>query len=276
MNESTPACDLLVAMQRLQFNRAAKLDSRLFIAQLATLVVALASLFLPYEHWASLLGVCSVALASATLLLLYQSRRKRALAEKARRATVLVGGLGMSLSEGELRRLAALANATPDEMVKWSDPDYFATKEPPGVKRATDMAEENAFWSYNLYHASQLTMYLWSLVPAAIAAAGFLLTLSLLPGSTNSQQVKVFSTIASSLILLELLTRTAQYGVAAGETEAVYERLANIRSAGYSKDDLMLALMDYNAAVESAPLMAWGVHRRNKERLETLWHQHYK
>ena len=216
-------------------------------------------------------AACSSAiLAFVAFGFLLQGKKERASAEKARRATVLVGGLGKTLSGDEILILQALANATDAELEKHRNKDYFRTKEPAGPKRAAEMALENAFWSFNLYRAARSVMWLSTLVITALVAVWLLFALGVLPGA-HPRQVMVLSAIASSLVLLELLARTIQYGTAGAQAEELYRRLLRIRDASCPENDLIMALMDYNSTVESAPMIPSWVYRWKWKGIDDLY-----
>jgi hypothetical protein len=267
--------DLLVSLQRLEFERSADLDRRQLILQAAVAVLSAASQFLPNNGLSALATVASLLMVGLAFWLIHRSRQRRALGEKARRATLLVDGLGLKLSATELRRFAALSREPPDELAKWNDPAYYDASDPPSVQRAAAMLEESAFWSVHLFRASAERMQIWSLASGISVLVCLLLALSLLPAGANSSAVRLFSTLTSSWVFFETLGRVIQYHSAANEAEDVLQHLLRIRQSGYPKDDFLLALVNYNSAVEGAPMMAPGVYKANRDRLNKIWREKY-
>jgi hypothetical protein len=163
----------------------------------------------------------------------------------------------------------------PQEVEAWKEPGYFAATEPPGVQRAAAMLQESAFWSTHLFRASAARMQIW-LVGCGIAALVCLLAGPVLwPGAAHRVLIPVFSVLASSLVFLEWLIRVMQYHAAAIETGEILQRLESLRAAGFPKDDFLLILVDYNSAVEAAPMMAPGVFKANHDRLDRIWREQY-
>jgi hypothetical protein len=61
------------------------------------------------------------------------------------------------------------------------------------------------------------------------------------------------------------------YFTAAHDLSKLQARLESIRARGYPLADLLLALCDYNSAVESAPMFVPGVYEANRDRFNELW-----
>jgi hypothetical protein len=265
---------LFVALQRSEFDRAAKLDRWQLGIQVLIAVLSAVSQLLPNNGLAATAAILLAAGVVLTFWLIHRSRERRSLGEQARRATLLVEGLGLRLSAADLRRFAALAEDKPEELAKWADPEYYDAVGPPSVEKAAAMLEESAFWSTHLFRASATRMQIWLVVSGIAALLCLLLALSLFPGVSSPIPIRVFSTLASSLIFFEALGRSIQYRSAAGQAADILERLARIRQAGYPKDDFFLALVDYNSAVENAPMMAPGVYAANCDRLNRIWKEY--
>lgn len=266
--------DLLVSVQRSEFDLAAKLDKRQLCAQLASGLLAVFSLWLPNGIWGNVMAIVLLVLAGVTMWLVMEMRKHRSVGEKARRATLLVDGLGIAISGGELRRFATLTKATEEELHQWEEPAYFSSQEKPGVLRAVNMLQESAFWSENLYLASgrrAAALVIWTGVIAIIC---FLLALSVLGATQASLQVRVFSTVASSLVWFELLARMLHYSAAAQHAKEVLLRLEKGIAGPNASDEWLLALVDYNSVVETAPMMFPGVYAANRDRLNRLWDQY--
>jgi len=271
MFEELTELEKLVAVQRYEFSRAARLDLIVFILQTVTAVLAVLSVALPQGLLSGVLAPTSLGVIVAAFWFNHQSRLHRIISEKARRATLLVGGLGLALSQTEIRRLTSATGASPEELMDMHDPTFFATAEGPGVKRATDMLEESAFWSTYLFRASGDRVQWWMAIAVSMTAICFLLALQVFHSADTSLQVKFFSAIASSIVSIEFLTRCLLYRIAARDTDSVVVKLDHVRELNYPQDGFLWAMTEYNSAVESAPLMAPGVYKKNKSRIEQIW-----
>jgi hypothetical protein len=178
MSQIKTSRDLLIALQRMEFERAATLDLQQLVLQGIALVLAVAAFFLPDEQWAWFISPVSIVPVLWAFWLIHRSRESRSLAEKARRVTVLVDGLGFRLSASELRRFEALSGVTNDELNQWAEPNFFATREVHGVKRAVEIAEENAFWSFHLYRSSARRTQMVLVIAGAVLIACLVLAFS--------------------------------------------------------------------------------------------------
>lgn len=257
--------DLLVSLQRSEFARAAQLDLYVLFCQAAAGLFAVLGLF--FGDVAPL----SLLLAAATLWFTSRSRQRRIWGEKARRATLLVDGFGLRLSAGDMRRFFAASPHSQEDLADWNDPKWFASAEIPGAKRAADLLEESAFWSTHLFEASAEQASLLLAGSLLLTLACFTVTLRLSSNLGGWPPLRVFATVAASIISVEFLTRASLYRTAARSAAEIIQRIATIRQADYPKDDLLLAFADYNSIVETAPMMAPGVYARNQKKLNDIW-----
>lgn len=264
--------DVLVALQRAHFDLVSKLDVRQFRIQVATSVLAVVALLLPAGRWDFIAAIVPLVLAGVGFWTLVNSRNQRVLAEKARRATLLVDGLGIHLSPNELGRFYTLSGLPPAELEKWSDPTYFATTEAPGVARAAAELEESAFWTVNLARASADAIGKWLLFFGALLVVCVFLALGWAGHTVLSVEPRIFCTLASSLVWLELLQRWLLYGDAITGIDEVLARLDWLKRSGNKNEgDFLLALVDYNSAVETAPLLVDGIYLKHKQRIDAAW-----
>ena len=264
--------DVLVAIQRAHFDLASKLDVRQFRIQAATSVLAVAALLVPSGRWDFIAALLPLVMAGMWFWARISCRDHRALAEKARRATLLIGGLGLRLSGNEMGRLYLLSGLPPSELARWSDPAYFATQEAPGVARAAAMLEESAFWTANLMRASADAVRNRLLLFGASLVLCFLISLGWAGHTALPAELRIFCTLASSLVWLELLERWQLYSNALKDIDEVLTRLDWLKRSGHrDESDFLVALVDYNSAVESAPLLVDGIYARQKRRIEEAW-----
>jgi hypothetical protein len=264
--------DVLVAIQRAHFELAAKLDVRQFRIQVATSALAVVALLLPAGRWDFIAAILPLVLAGVCFWAQVRSRNHRLLAEKARRATLLANGLGVELSPNEMGRFYTLSGLAPEELAKWSDPHYFATVAAPGVARAAAMLEESAFWTMNLTRASAERVRNRLLIFGTSLVVCFLISLGWAGHTALPAELRIFCALASSLVWLELLQRWLLYGDAIDGIDEVLTRLDWLRRSSYGNEgDFLLALVDYNSAVETAPLLVDGLYAKHKERIEAAW-----
>ena len=95
----------LVARQRAEFDLAAKLQRRSLRIQSGLALLGGLSVFLTLPLVTYLLAVMSFLLALWWTYTAVESRRVRGQAERARRATLLIDGLGSRIAPSEMRNL---------------------------------------------------------------------------------------------------------------------------------------------------------------------------
>ena len=265
--------DALIAIQRSHFELASRWDVHQFRIQMVTSLLAVAALLVPPGRWDIVAAILPLVTAGAWFWFAMRCRTHRLLAEKARRATLLTNGLGVRLSAVEMGRFYTLSSLGPEDLAKWNDPGYFATQEAPGVKRAAAMLEESAFWTVNLMRASADSVRNRLLVSSGLLLLCFLFLLGMAGHAVLPAGLRVFCAFASSIVWLELLQRWQLYNGAIHDIDEVLGRLESLKrwDSATAEGDFLLALVDYNSAVESAPLLVDGVYDRLKSRIEAAW-----
>lgn len=263
---------VLTALQRAHFKRAEALDWLQLKVQMVSSVLALAALFVPagkLEVVAFLAMAVSVASAFGILV---RSKHHRSLAERTRRATLLVDGLGIQLSALEMLRLAAQSGMSEAELEAWQDPDYFATSRSPGVPRAAEMLMESAFFTVNLFRASADRLRNLLILFGVGLTLCFLLSLGWMGERHLSGGLRVFCAMASSLVWFEFLGRWILYRDAITGIDEVMNRLEWLERSNYADPgDFQLAMVDYNSSVEAAPMVLHGIYDANCGRLNEEW-----
>lgn len=235
--------------------------------------ISVTAIFLSTKPWSALAAIAILLLIATIEWLRHKSTRRRSVADKARRVTLLADGLGIQVPPALLRDLLALSFQPPEAIEKWDDPSYFASTDPPGVENARKYLEESAFWSKHLYEASASRTLGWFGVSGLVMVIFFLTALSVIPHADSPRYVHVFATVASSFVFFDLASRTLRYRNAAVETAAILQSLSIRRNVDFSRDDLLVAIIDYNSIVEAAPLMAPGVYNGNQQKLSQAWNR---
>ena len=259
----------LVGLQRAEFAKASRLRLHVLGAQL---VIASVSVFAVFVVSAVYFAALITALASLYWLYNWaEHRRSRAQAERARRATLLMEGLGETVSPTELSDLEASFSVSPEEGAALEDDNYYDTLAAPGRGRLTEMLEHACFFSYNLSKASgrfSVVAFLGAIV------ATILVVFAIVPFAENELiigLIRGFCAVLTFLVSIDMLGAAHGYFTAAHDLSKLQARLESIRARGYPLADLLLALCDYNSAVESAPMFVPGVYEANRDRFNELW-----
>src|ERR1051326_6141015 len=265
--------DQLVGYQRAEFTRAAKLKNRLLWIQFVVALPAAISVF--FDNG---LVLYYLALAGAVLLAVYiwtdrAYRSHREAAECGRRATLIYGGFGETMSAGDQLRLRTDFRVPESEAKAAEKPGYFATYAASGPQRLGQMVEESAFWTEALQAASaRFTGVIFALVIIA-----FLATAIWLPFSKPSALMivaRVFLALLVFLLSSDVYGSVSGYWAASKSVREIRLRLAEICARGYPSGDVLLAMADYNAAVEAAPLQIPFLYGWMENRLNAEWREY--
>lgn len=257
----------LIGSQKAEFNHAAWLRTWVIRVQIA--IALFAAVTIPVKSDVALYAVAVVALwlAVVWLYLWNELGVSRAHAERLRRTTMLVGGLGFALSGAELLELSRDGKASKAEAQRLIDPDYFGSKKPPGVSRLVDMLEESAIWTGNLAKvAAQETWFLF----AGFALLMLLALLAAAAVATPSEWqlgARIIMAILASLLSADCLGAAVSYGSAYHAAKRTVDRLQIYKGPNPPLEPVMLVFGDYNSAVESMPPFSKGLYPRHEKRL---------
>lgn len=261
----------LIGYQRAQFARASTYRSRQVLLQFAVAVPGALSVFTDNGILLYLLASLGGILLGAYWWTDHRYRSLREAAERARRATLLIGGLGVALSAAEEFQLAQSFEVDKAEAAAHGKDGYFASEEGTGPKRLAEMLEESAFWTEHLHKASFIFM-----LGACVILLGAFLFIGwwAIPfGTTTAQMALARVFLAILVFVLSSDVWGAAYAHFSGWTEVkeIRLRLAAARDRGAEQGDVLLLMSDYNAAVEAAPLIVPKVYEWRGDKLNELW-----
>ncbi len=97
------------------------------------------------------LAAVNFLLLTVWLWINYNYLRKRSAAHAARRAALVVNGLGEELSRGKKRRLSEKFTVGADKAQNAKKNDYYASDKEPGPLKLLECLEETAFYSSRLH-----------------------------------------------------------------------------------------------------------------------------
>ncbi len=257
----------LIGYQKAEFNITAKLRSRVLKLQSAVALIAAGSIFVEAPVALYFSAIVATLLAVLAFFFALELSRSRAHAERLRRTTMVVGGLGLQLAGAELFELCSESKAEPDEAKRLIDPKYFASLKPPSTDRMVDMLEESAMWTTNLAKvAANETWFLLSgivgcMVVTLLSASAFT--------STSEWQVgaRVLMAVLTSLLTVDFLGSALSYAAAHRGAQRVVDRLQPHKSGGATMGQVMLIFGDYNSIVESMPPFPSGLYARHQKKL---------
>jgi len=265
----------LIGYQRAEFATASHLKSWLLLFQFLVAMPAALSVF--FERNAVVtyyLALAGVIFLLAWICVDNRATAHRDAAEHARRATLIVGGLGYSLSPATLLELLEGFIVSSAAAARHSDPKYFASDQAHGPARLGEMIEESAFWTHDLFAGSAFFM---GFVFVGLVALG-LIVLGLAFPQAHADAFLLLARLF--LVLLAFALSSDVYGSIAGyisgarKVEAIRQRLIAAEGRGYPLGDILLATSDYNSAVESSPQSVPFIYSIRREHLEKRWREY--
>lgn len=263
----------LVGYLRAEFAKSGRLRIWLFFGQLAVALPGAISVIVPDDHKITLyvLAIVGVALLVTWWVLNDRYVRARSAAQGARRASVLLGGLGQALSLSETQSLRKRFTVKESEAEKAEKADYYATKLPPGAPRLAEMLEESALYTEELQRISAKVM----LVVLGFFILVFVgLTLAVTPFVDRDSfyvAMRVFLAMLVFAMSADVLGAYRLHRQAAEEVNDIRNRLMVADGAGYPFQDVLLIFTDYNTAVESAPESAPFAYTLCADDLNRRW-----
>jgi len=193
----------------------------------------------------------------------------------------VVDGFGVSVDKEELRDWLAdcpenfLDDVTDDE-IRGSE---FASKEPPGPRRAVENTRESAWWSKFL--ARKMILYLSLLLLFFLVGGFFALMICIceLKSADAKQGLSVVQTVGciicsvwAFILSINALRLIFDYFSFAREADEILHRCKMLlKSGNLSVQEASATMHDYQTARSARPLMPTFVWRWHKKHLNHLW-----
>ncbi|MES0133618.1 hypothetical protein NKJ88_01460 [Mesorhizobium sp. M0016] len=263
--------ETLVGYQRAEFAKSAKRRVVLFILQLAVAIPAAASVLVTDDLW-----IYVLAIASALLLVLWWVafviyQRARTAAQTARRAALLIGGLGGDLSPGATLAFRRAMTVSEETAKTYEKGDYYGSQYPVGSARLGEMIEESAFYSAHMQRMSSFAMLGILIIFAIAFAAIAFAALPFISHATTLTILRVFLALLVFAMSSDVLGAFLSHRAAARDIETVRMRLQLARQNGFPPTDVLLLMGEYNVAVETAPESVPFAYEFSEVRLNRLW-----
>jgi ABC-type multidrug transport system fused ATPase/permease subunit len=270
----TPDVLSLIGRQKAEFGHASRLRTRTLHVQLAIGLLGVITVFVTDDRALYIAAIVGVVLAAWWLWLTNELAETRSHAERIRRATMIAGGLGLTLDGVEMFELENDGRASKAEAKRLNDPNYFASKSPPGVQRLVEMLEESAIWTANLTKIAAREA--WIVFGLSIALPLLAILCALAFATTNQVQIvsRVLFAMLVVLLSVDFLGAAISFSRARGETLRVIDKLQRLKTPGASLEAFILLFADYNAAVEEAPVFSAGLYPRNEKQLNEQYNMH--
>jgi hypothetical protein len=261
----------LVGHQRAEFARASVLRSWLIACQFAIAVPGAASVLVEDGMALYFLAAAGAALLFTWLHLDRRYRAHRHVGERARRATLIMQGLGQQVSPEEMFDLRNSFKVSAVQAKPYEDKAYFSSSAPPGLRRLGEMLEESAFWSETLQTDSAKAM---GALFAFLLVLGLVAVLALVPFADRPTIMAALRIGLAMLVFLlssDVLAAWRSHEQAARQIRDIQTRLRVAASSGYPQADVLLLMSEYNAAVEAAPVVVPFVYKLKQGALNDRW-----
>jgi hypothetical protein len=270
--------DNLVGYLRAEFSKSGRIRVWLFFAQLFAAVPAAVSVVVPDNEKVLLYGLAIVGvvlLVSWCVLNEFYVCAKSA-AQAARRGALLLGGLNEPLSPSEIQSLRERFTVTSDWARSFEMQDYYATKEPPGSARLAEMIEESALYSEHLQRKSSHVMFGLLLLFAVMFLAIALVSIPIVERDVGMMVARVILASMVFVLSADLLGAWRRHRAAAQDIKQIRNRLMVADRANYPMPDVLMAFVDYNAAVEGCPESVPFLYKLFGAELNQRWEDYQK
>jgi hypothetical protein len=263
----------LVGYLRAEFETASRYRVWLFVLQLVAAVPAAVAVVIPDHYGDALYWLALVAFALLVLWWFVNTRyaRIRGAAQAALRAALLLGGLAEELSPSEVQTLRERFTVSAAKAARREKADYYATTLSPGPARLGEMLEESAFYSEQLQRISA-NVTTGVLVTFAIIFLFIAFGVTPYVGHDTAHTiVRVFLALLVFAMSADVIGAYRAHRAASKEIRDIRQRLITADAAGYPVADVLLALTDYQSAIESAPESVPFAYAMCAEHLNQRW-----
>lgn len=264
----------LVGYLRAEFARTSKLRVWLFFLQFMAAAPGAISVVVT-----DVVATYVLAILSAIMLILWWVlnalyMKGRDAAQTARRAAVLLGGLGQNYSPAEISSLRDKMTVSPGAAQAFEKDDYYATKLAPGSARLGEMIEESAFYSSELQDASAKVMLYVILLFVLIFAIIAFAAIPFVENGTVITILRIFLATVVFAMSSDVLGAYLLHRNAVRSLNDVKARLKVARRDSFPLADVLLIVADYNSAIEAAPESVPFAYRLKEKSLNQRWAQY--
>lgn len=269
--ESGFSVNSLLTHQRAESNKAEHLQMWMMFAQFSIAMTAAISVYSNDNKYLFVAAIVGFVFMLLWLFFSQGQQQHRSAGDQARRAVLLISGLGVEPSAGQKLRINDGFNVPIFSKILRREEDHFASREVPGYKRLSEMIEESSYWIRDLQRTSAKVMTTILLILAAVVfiAGGAAITSfesdNLISISRAMIAIMVFVVSSDSLGLL------LAYRSSAVSIDEIFKRVESAAARGYLKSDILLLMSDYNAAIERAPTALPWVYKFRQRGLGLRW-----
>lgn len=273
MNLDAPG---LIGYLRAEYSASGKWRIASFLVGLVVTFPAVASVVTTDGKTLYYLATVNFLLLTVWLWINYNYRRKQSAAHAARRAALIVNGLGEELSAGEKRRLSERFTVGADKAQNAQKNDYYASDKEPGPLKLLECLEESAFYSSRLH---KLSANAWFAIVVGYAVVFAVLAIFVIPSATNDylmMSVRIFFAATVFVLSADVFGSLLAHRRCAEETGDVLSRIEIAKKDTVNTADALLILEDYTSAIQGAPEIVPFIYKAQEANLNALWETYHK
>lgn len=263
--------DILVGYLRAEYAASGNWRVASFFVGLIVALPAVASVVTSDAQTLYFLAVANFVLLAIWTWINVKYSQKQSAAHAARRAALIVNGLGEELSAGEKRRLLEKFTVSAAAAENAKKADYYASKSDPGPLKLLECLEESAFYSSKLHRVSANA---WIAIVIVYAAIFLGVTVFLIPNATNNflmMTIRAFFALTVFVLSSDVLGSLIAHTRCSAETSAVLSRIEVAKQREVKSADALLIMEDYTSAIQSAPEIVPFVYQNQESGLNKLW-----
>lgn len=266
--------DQLIGLQRFTYAEASYLQQWIFRINVIVVLIGVTAIFVTNDFALITGAIIAFVLIAFVTYFDWVLNSHRTFAEKVRKATLLSRGLGRPLSAADRRSIRATFKGDDGRAVAFADPKYYASSAGPGPRRLAEMLEESAFWSEHLSKECARISWIRFVIFLVAAISIFVAVVTIFTQSNASGAAQVFLATLTLLISKNFLGAAISYTSTAASLRSILERLETSKKGDDSLEDLLFIFVEYNSAVEGAPLFIPGIYEKQQSKLNQLWRRH--
>ena len=266
----------LIGYLRAEYSASSKWRIASFFVGLVVTLPAVASVVTTDAKSLYYLAAVNFLFLTVWMWINYNYRRKQSAAHAARRAALIVNGLGEELSAGEKRRLSEKFTVSADKAQNAQKSDYYATDSAPGPLKLLECLEESAFYSSKLH---KLSANAWFGILALYSLVFAVLAIFVIPSATNDYLmmiVRVFFAATVFILSADVFGSLLAHWRCSIETSDVLSRIEIAKKGEVNTADALLILEDYTSAIQGAPEIIPFAYRAQESNLNALWETYLK
>lgn len=264
----------LVGYLRAEYARSSRLRTASFLMGILVSIPAVASILIDEPSQLYLLAILNFATLTTWLSVNYWYQNIQGAAHSARRAALILNGLGEGFSPVISRQLRESFTVTDARASEFEHRGYYSSALPHGPERLAELLEESAYFSSRLH---QISAHIMLAIMVFFVTIFCVIALIAVPTASNEiAMIGVQIFLAATLFILssDVLGAWIAHKRCARSTAEVSRLVEVVGSDDISATDVLLILESYTSAIESAPEIVPFVYRFCGSSISTRWREY--